>query len=168
MTCASVTFMVPLGIAMAVTVRVGELTGAGESHRRRRVLLGGWILGWLAALASMALFLGLGREVAWQFVRDAAVVELAVPLLIVAGFFQLGDATQVISAGALRGVHDVKWPALLACAIYWGVALPLSWLLAFPLGLGAMGVWSGLAAGLGVAGVVLGGRAWIKLAAGLP
>ncbi len=167
-TCASVTFMVPLGIAMAVTVRVGELTGAGQSHRRRSVLLGGWLLGGLAALASMTVFFGLGREVAWQFVRDAAVVELAVPLLIVAGFFQLGDATQVISAGALRGVYDVKWPALLACGIYWGVALPLSWVFAFPLGLGAKGVWAGLAAGLGVAGVVLGGRAWIKLAAGLP
>lgn len=167
-TCASVTFMVPLGIAMAVTVRVGELTGAGEFNRRRSVLMGGWSLGWLAALASMVVFFSLGREVAWLFVRDAAVVELAVPLLIVAGFFQLGDATQVISAGALRGVHDVKIPALLACGIYWGVALPLSWLLAFPFDLGAQGVWAGLAAGLGVAGVGLGGRAWIKLADGQP
>lgn len=162
-TCASVTFMVPLGIAMAVTVRVGELTGAGEPHRRRTVLRGGWGLGWLAALGSMTLFFGLGREVAWQFVRETAVVELAVPLLIVAGFFQLGDATQVISAGALRGVHDVRTPALQACGIYWGVAVPLSWLLAFPAGQGARGVWIGLAVGLGVAGVVLGRRAWIKL-----
>ena len=161
--CASVTFMVPLGIAMAVTVRVGELTGAGEIHRCRTVLLGGWSFGWLASLGSMALFFGLGREVAWQFVKDAAVVEMAVPLLIVAGFFQLGDATQVISAGALRGVHDVRVPALLACGIYWGVAVPLSWALAFPMGQGAQGVWIGLAAGLGVAGVLLGRRAWVKL-----
>ena len=106
LTCASVTFMVPLGISMAITVRVGELTGAGQTQRRHAVLLGGWGLGWLAALGSMALFFGLGRQVAWQFVRDPAVVQLALPLLIVAGFFQLGDAIQVISAGALRGVQE--------------------------------------------------------------
>ncbi len=165
-TCSSVTFMVPLGLAMAVTVRVGEVTGAGETHRRHAVLLGGWGLGWLAALGSMVLFFMWGHEVAWQFVKDPAVVELAVPLLIVAGFFQLGDATQVISAGALRGVHDVRIPALLACAIYWGVALPMSWLTAFPLGQGAWGVWVGLAVGLGVAGLALASRAWRLLAAG--
>ena len=167
-TCASVTFMVPLGIGMAITVRIGKLTGAGETQRRHVVLLGGWSLGWLASLGSMVVFFSLGREVAWQFVKDAAVVEMALPLLIVAGFFQLGDATQVISAGALRGVHDVRVPALLACATYWGVALPISWLVGFPMGQGAYGVWLGMAVGLGVAGVVLGRRAWVKLAAGQP
>jgi MATE family multidrug resistance protein len=91
-----------------------------------------------------------------------------VPLLIIAGFFQLGDATQVISAGALRGVHDVRVPALLACGIYWGVALPVSWILAFPMARGAHGVWIGLAAGLGVAGLLLGCRAWVKLGADQP
>ena len=164
LTCASVTFMVPLGISMAITVRVGELTGAGQTQRRHAVLLGGWGLGGLAALGSMALFYGLGRQVAWQFVRDPAVVQLALPLLIVAGFFQLGDAIQVISAGALRGVQDVRMPALLACGIYWGVALPLSWVVGFAMSYGAWGVWIGLAAGLGVAGVVLGRRAWVLLA----
>ncbi len=164
LTCASVTFMVPLGISMAITVRVGELTGAGQTQRRHAVLLGGWGLGGLAALGSMALFFGLGRQVAWQFVRDPAVVQLALPLLIVAGFFQLGDAIQVISAGALRGVQDVRMPALLACGIYWGVALPLSWVVGFAMSYGAWGVWIGLAAGLGVAGVVLGRRAWLLLA----
>jgi MATE family multidrug resistance protein len=164
LTCASVTFMVPLGISMAITVRVGELTGAGQTQRRHAVLLGGWGLGSLAALGSMALFFGLGREVAGQFVRDPAVVQLALPLLIVAGFFQLGDAIQVISAGALRGVQDVRMPALQACGIYWGVALPLSWVVGFAMSYGAWGVWIGLAAGLGVAGVVLGRRAWLLLA----
>ena len=167
-TCASVTFMVPLGIGMAITVRIGKLTGAGQTQRRQAVLLGGWSLGWLASLGSMAVFFSLGRGVAWQFVKDPAVVEMALPLLIIAGFFQLGDATQVISAGALRGVHDVRVPALLACAAYWGVALPISWLLGFPMGQGAQGVWLGMAAGLGVAGLVLGRRAWLKLATGQP
>jgi multidrug resistance protein, MATE family len=164
-TCASVTFMIPLGISQAVTVRIGELTGSGQGARRRPVLVGGWGLGWLASLGSMALFFGLGREVAWQFVRDAAVVELAVPLLVLAGFFQLGDATQVISSGALRGIHDVRIPAFLACGIYWGVALPLSWVMGFPAGFGAWGVWLGLVAGLGVAGLLLGIRAWRLLGA---
>ncbi len=167
LTCASVTFMIPLGISMALTVRVGELTGAGRDAmtRRHAVLLGGWGLGWLAALGSMGLFFGLGREVAAGFTRDPAVVAAAAPLLIIAGFFQLGDATQVISAGALRGVHDVRFPARLALLTLWGVALPVSWVLGFPLGLGSRGVWIGLAAGLGVAGVVLGLRAWRQLGA---
>ena len=65
-------------------------------------------------------------------------------------------------------MHDVRVPALLAFATYWGVALPVSWLLGFPTGQGAYGVWLGLAAGLGVAGMLLGGRAWVKLAAGQP
>ena len=116
----------------------------------------------------MAVFFSLGREVAEQFVKDPAVVEVALPLLIIAGFFQLGGATQVISAGALWGVHDVRVPALLACGAYGGVALPISWLLGFPMGQGAHGVWVGMAAGLGVAGLVLGRRAWLKLATGQP
>lgn len=163
MTCASATFMIPLGIAMAVTVRVGELTGSGAFHRRRAVALGGWVFGWMTSLLSMIAFLEWGRELAGSFVKDAAVVTVAVPLLVVAGFFQMGDATQVIAAGALRGVHDVRIPAFMACGIYWGVALPLSWIVGFPMGHGAWGVWIGLAAGLGVAGVVLGGRAWRML-----
>jgi len=163
-TCAGTAFMVPLGVAMAITVRVGEIVGAGERPRLHRVLFGGWLFGiGFMALSTLA-FLLFGREIAAQFVSDHGVVEMAARLLLVAGVFQLFDGLQVVSAHALRGVNDVRVPTWIAFIAYWLVALPAGAALGIWQGHGPIGMWTGLAAGLGVAALAMGVRAWRKLA----
>jgi MATE family multidrug resistance protein len=163
-TVAATLFMLPLGLGMATTVRVGQLAGGGEFERVRRTGFGA-----LAAVATFmaasALFLLLAAPaIARLFTPDLDVVRLAVPLLIIAGFFQLFDGIQVVSIGALRGLKDVQVPAGIAFCAYWLAALPLGWLLGFPGGLGATGVWIGLALGLAAAAAGLTLRFWKKSA----
>ena len=163
LTCSATSFMLPLGVAMATTVRVGELAGAGKWERLRRVLLGSWLFALCFMSISMGVFLWFGQGLAAQFVDDEVVVRLAATLLVVAGFFQLVDGIQVVSVAALRGVDDVNVPAGLAAFSYWGLALPLGWYVGLQLGYGAVGIWAAMAVGLAVAAVLLGGRAWRML-----
>ncbi|MCB2107045.1 MAG: MATE family efflux transporter, partial [Rhodobacteraceae bacterium] len=83
------------------------------------------------------------------------VIALVVKLLAIAAFFQLADGAQVTAAGALRGYKDTRVPMVLASIGYWVVGFPVSWTLCYPLGLGAPGVWWGLAIGLFAAGALL-------------
>ncbi len=159
-TCAATTFMIPLGISMALTVRMGEAWGAGESARLRPIVTGGLLLGAGVMVASAVTFLLAGRTIAGWFIPDATVVGIAANLLVVAGIFQISDGIQIVSAGCLRGINDVRIPAGIALAAYWVVALPLGAWLAFGWGLGAVGVWFGLTLGLAVAAVWLGTRVW--------
>ncbi|HEX8312520.1 MAG TPA: MATE family efflux transporter [Chthoniobacteraceae bacterium] len=159
-TCAATTFMVPLGVAMAITVRVGEIVGAHEYARLRRVLASGWLYALVFMALSMTVFLLCGEWIARQFVTDPGVVKIAAGLLIVAGFFQLVDGLQVVCAGALRGINDVRVPAWVALLAYWGLALPGGAYLGLSAGWGAAGVWIGLAGGLTVAAAALTVRAW--------
>jgi MATE family multidrug resistance protein len=161
LTCASVSFMVPLGVAMAITVRMGEASGeVMKGGRLRRILLGGWMYGLVFSGVSMAVFIIYGEWLAVKIVDDPAVVELAVGLLMIAGVFQVVDGSQVISSSALRGMGDVIVPAWLGIFAYWGVAVPSGAYMAFVHGSGAHGVWWGLAFGLGMAALLLGVRAW--------
>ncbi len=164
-TCAATTFMVPLGISIALTVRLGQARGAGEFHRLWRLSAGALLLAVLAMSGGAAIFLLGGRPLAGLFVSDPAVIQLAATLLIVAGIFQLFDGIQVVAVGGLRGLGDVRTPMFLTYGFYWLVALPLGAWLAFRVasgpGLGALGIWIGLAAGLALAATILGSRlAW--------
>ena len=96
--------------------------------------------------------------------KDPAVIETAAGLFVVAGLFQLADGLQVLAAGALRGVHEVRVPAAIALVAYWGLALPVGSWLALRGGHGPRGMWIGLALGLAAAGVLLAARAWRSLA----
>ena len=111
-------------------------------------------------------FLFCGRWIAAQFIGDLTTIEIAAALLVVAALFQLFDGVQVVSAGALRGINDVRVPAWMALAAYWGFALPLGAFLALTLKWGARGMWIGLAGGLAVAAATLGQRAWRRLREG--
>ena len=89
-------------------------------------------------------------------IRDnLPVVELAITFLAIAALFQLVDGAQAVGSGMLRGLHDTRVPMLFAALGYWGIGLPLGALLGFPLGLGGIGIWIGLAAGLTVVGVLM-------------
>ncbi len=161
-TCAATAFMVPLGLAFAVTVRVGQAVGAGEEHRVRPIAFGALGLGVALMLGSGLLFLIFGGSIPGWFVEDAAVRELATRLLWIAAIFGIFDAAQVLCTGALRGLADVRVPMLFVYAAYWGVACPLAYVLALPAGWGGVGVWVGLATGLACAALALAGRLWVR------
>ncbi|MEO5626232.1 MAG: MATE family efflux transporter [Dokdonella sp.] len=160
---SSVAFMVPLGLAMATTVRVGHAVGRGDAPGVREAGLVGIGLTLCAQTISAGLMLGLPQQIASLYTDDAGVSALAAQLLVLAGLFQLSDGLQVAANGALRGLKDTRMPMLITMFAYWGVGMPFGWWLAFRDGLGARGMWMGLIAGLSVAAVLLTRRFW-KLA----
>jgi multidrug resistance protein, MATE family len=150
-TCAATTFMFSLGIGMAVSIRVGHAWGAGERERLRKVVHSG--LGMTTVLMSgfaLLFFLG-ATPIATAFTPSSEVIKLAAGMLLVAALFQVFDGLQVVALSALRGMADVKVPALTAVVSYWIVALPLAGLAGFIFGGGPIGIWFGLAAGLACA-----------------
>lgn len=103
----------------------------------------------IAIMTAWALLFIFGRyTLPSLYINNESVIELTSTLLIFAAFFQLSDGIQVVTAGALRGLQDVKIPSLLILVAYWVIALPLGYTLAFPLSMGANGIWMGLFIGL--------------------
>ncbi|HWL51294.1 MAG TPA: MATE family efflux transporter [Chthoniobacteraceae bacterium] len=160
-TLASTTFMLPLGLAFAVTVRVGQAVGAEESHRVRPIAFGA--LGFTVALMSLfsVIFLTCGHWIASWFITDPAVIATATMLLAIAGIFQLFDGFQIVGMGGLRGLADVRVPMFFVYIAYWCVALPVGYWLAFHRGWGAEGLWTGMAIGLAGTAFAVGTRLWI-------
>jgi MATE family multidrug resistance protein len=155
LTCATTTLMVPLGIGMAVTVRVGQALGANQYERTRPIVFGGLGVAITAMCGFAALLIVFARPIAGLFVTDAGVLSIAMSLLVVAGFFQIVDGTQVVAINALRGMADVRVPLAIVIGAFWIVALPAAYVLAFRAPVGPAGVWVGLALGLGAAAVAL-------------
>jgi MATE family multidrug resistance protein len=132
--------------------------GAGGHSRLRPIWVGGIVMGAALALAVMAAFLVSGRAIASVFIGDPAVIATAKRLLIIAAIFQVFDGAQVISSSALRGLTDVRVPAAITFVAYWIIALPAGYLLGIRGPFGPAGIWTGLAAGLAAAAVMLGLR----------
>ena len=157
---AALTFMVPLGLGQAATVRVGLALGRKDEAGIARAGWTAWVLG-LLFMATMALVMwGIPRQLITLFLEDApanaVVIGLAVSFLRVAAAFQLVDGAQVIGAGMLRGLHDTRWPLLFALVGYWVVGLGIGSWLAFAADWKGVGIWIGLASGLAVvAGLML-------------
>jgi MATE family multidrug resistance protein len=161
--CASLAFMIPLGLAQAATVRVGVAAGAGD---REALIRASWVvviisagisvIGGLAFSLFPSFFAGLFLD---RTKEDAAVVlGFATTFVVVAGVFQLVDGLQAIAAGLLRGIKDTSIPMLLALVSYWGIGFVLAYVLAFPLGWGGIGIWVGFVFGLIAASFLLLGR----------
>ncbi|MCU0234592.1 MAG: MATE family efflux transporter [Thermoanaerobaculales bacterium] len=158
---ASLTFMVPLGVAQATSIRVGLAIGAGDSDGARRAASSGLVIGAGFMSTTAAAFILAPRVLAAAYTSAAEVVALAAVLIPIAGFFQIFDGLQVVSAGALRGAGDTRAPLVVNILGFWGLGLPASLLLAFPLGLGPRGLWWGLVVGLGaVAAFLLARLSW--------
>jgi len=157
---AALTFMVPMGLAQAVTVRVGLAYGRED---RSGVARAGW-----TAFAMSVGFMTLTALIIWSIphtlisafldTSDPAnreVVALAASFLAVAALFQIVDGAQVVGAGMLRGLHDTKVPMIFAAFGYWVVGLGTGILLAFWAGWEGVGIWTGLAAGLAAVSVLM-------------
>jgi MATE family multidrug resistance protein len=157
---AAVSFMVPLGLAMAVTVRVGHAVGRGDAAGARRAGLVGIGMAFGFEAVTSGVLLGVPGTIIGLYTSDPAVFAGAVTLLFYAALFQFSDGTQVAAAGALRGMKDTRVPMLVTALAYWGVGMPGGWLLAFPGGLGPRGMWIGMILGLTVAAVLLVWRFW--------
>jgi MATE family multidrug resistance protein len=161
-TIPSLTFMVPLGIGLAATVRVGLAAGAGDAVAARRAGYTAIAMGAGFMCATAVLLLLFPRAIATLWLPDIAgnrdVLNLAVSFLHIAAAFQLVDGLQVTAAMSLRGLKDARVPMWLAGASYWLAGAPMCALLGFGLGLKGFGIWLGLAFGLCVAAVLLTGR----------
>jgi MATE family multidrug resistance protein len=157
---AATAFMVPLGLGMAATVRVGLAFGRGDVEGVRKA---GWTsvglgVGFMALTAS--LFLAMPHALVTIFLdshdpANAEALMLAASYLGIAGLFQLADGAQVVAAHSLRGLSDTRTPSLLAILGYWFVGLPTAYVLGFVFDLRGIGVWLGLATGLGFVAVLL-------------
>lgn len=158
LSCAAFTFMFPLGLSVATSVRVSKALGEGRREALRPIGFGALAAGFVIMGAFGLVFALGGGLIARGFTPETAVVDLAAKLLVVAAVFQVFDGGQVIGAGALRGMSDVKIPTLLTFIAYWIVALPGGYWLSHHTAVGAVGVWVALAAGLGCAALLLGWR----------
>jgi MATE family multidrug resistance protein len=158
-TIPSLTFMVPLGIGLAATVRVGLAAGAGDAKAARRAGFTAIGMGGLFMWATAILLLLFPRAIATLWLPDIAdnrgVLALAVSFLHIAAAFQLVDGLQVTASLSLRGLKDARMPMWLAGASYWLAGAPMCVLLGFGFGLKGIGIWLGLAFGLFVAAVLL-------------
>ncbi len=158
--CAATAFMVPLGLSMALSVRIGSVAGAGQTDRLREIVVSGWWLGAGWAVIGAVFFLIFGRWVSSLYIEESPVIALAAKILIVVGIFQLFDSLQIGSVAMLRALHDTRVPAFIGFFAYWIVGLPVALVLSMVFNLGAVGVWCGLATGLFVASITLGPRLW--------
>jgi MATE family multidrug resistance protein len=159
----SVTFMVPLGIAMAATIQVGKASGAGDlaGVRRAGFAAMGLAVGFMSLTGVLlAVF---PNTIARLYFNDRAagaaeVIALAVVYLRVAAAFQVFDALQVVGALSLRGLKDARMPLILAGVCYWLVGAPICIGLGVGLHMQGLGVWIGLAAALAAAAAAMSAR----------
>lgn len=157
---AALSFMVPLGMAQAVTVRVAIASGRGD---RAGVARAGWttfVIGTGFMCVMAAVLLAVPRALVSAFIdvhdpANAEVVGLAVSFLAIAALFQVVDGAQAVGAGMLRGLHDTAWPMAYALFGYWVVGIGVGVWLGFYRDMGGIGVWIGLASGLAVVSVLM-------------
>jgi MATE family multidrug resistance protein len=162
---AATAFMVPLGLGQAASVRVGHAYGARDPAA---VSLAGWTALYLTmafvAVSAATMFL-IPRLLVSAFIsvdapENAATVALALSFVRVAAIFQVFDGAQAALSNMLRGVHDSRWPMVLALGGYWAIGVPVSFSLAFLTPLRGLGLWIGLAVGLAAVSALLFAR-WL-------
>lgn len=148
LSCASLTFMVSMGLSQAGSIRTSN--SFGRKDRKLIKLIGkstlymALIYGGCCAL----IFILFRNQLPYIFNGNSKVVSMASYLLLFAALFQISDSTQAISAGLLRGIKDVKVPTIFIAIAYWAVGIPVGCLLAFYLDMGAAGIWAGFITGL--------------------
>ncbi|NKX46221.1 MATE family efflux transporter [Roseicyclus persicicus] len=161
----SATFMVHIGLSQAATVRAGRAWGTRDIANLRLAAAAALILSGAMVALTIAAFLLVPGLLVGLFVDPAdplrpEIIALGASLLVVAAFFQLADAGQVMALGLLRGVQDTRVPMLYAVVAYWGLGLPAAWVIGFPLGFEGPGIWAGLVVGLAAAAGLMMTRFW--------
>lgn len=167
----ALTFMVHVGLSNAVTVRTGQAHGTGDWTGLRQVAKTGIGLSLLFAGLTVVAFLAFPGPLIRPFLDPAdplrdQIIVTGTALLACAALFQLADSLQVMALGLLAGVQDTRVPMALAAVSYWVIGIPASYVLAFPLGFGGVGLWLGLVVGLACAAASLMARFWLRLPKG--
>nr|WP_306218843.1 MATE family efflux transporter [Pseudomonas sp. Pse1] len=156
---SSLLFMIPYSLGMAVTVRVGQALGAGNPYQARFAAKVGLGAALVFAAFSATLILVLREPIASIYTPDQTVIQIASMLIVYAALYQFSDAIQVICAGALRGYQDTRVTMILTLFAYWGIGLPVGYVLGltdwFGPASGPSGLWEGLIAGLSCAALML-------------
>ena len=163
---ASFSFMVPLGLSQAATVRVGLALGRRDAGGITRAGWTAWVMGVGFMTCTACLMWTMPRAIIGLFLdthsaADAPVIDLAVSFLAIAAIFQIVDGMQAVGAGMLRGLHDTKIPMLFAAFGYWVVGFGVALWLGFHRHMGGVGIWIGLASGLAVVAVLMLAR-WLR------
>lgn len=153
---SSLCFMVPLGLSVAASTRVGKMIGAGGDWKKSI-----WTAFFAMLIVEICLISILFFGAPWLvriYTDDPALMDIAIPLLYLCALFQVFDGAQVVGLGVLRGIGDVRTPLFFHLFAYWVVGIPLSLWLAFTLGYGVQGIWIGLAIALAIVAILSGLR----------
>ncbi len=145
---AAMTFMVPLGLSIATTVRVGQLVGQGNFIDARFSGLTSLVISVVIMTSASLVLVCFPTAIAGLYTNDPQVKVIAVQLLMMAAIFQIFDGLQVVAIGALRGLKDTRMPMLFNLISYWVVGLPIGYCLGIIGPFGAQGLWAGFIAGL--------------------
>lgn len=155
-------FMIPMSLAIALTIRVGTYYGEKNWAAMRKVQKLGLVTGTVLALMTMLLLWVFRAEIIAIYTSDYDVAQIAMYLVLFAIAYQLMDAWQVSAAGCLRGMQDTKGPMWITMIAYWVVAFPVGIYLARFTAMQAAGVWVGLIVGLSIACVLLLSRLYLN------
>lgn len=151
---SSLLFMVPLGLSMAITIRVGNALGRkSQADARRAGMIGFTVVFVIQAFLALMILI-FPREIVTFYIKDEAVILLAVQLLFLAAIFQISDGIQVASAGALRGIKDTQFLIYSTSVSFWVFGVAASYWFCFVKGWGAFGLWTGMISGLTVAAIL--------------
>ena len=155
-------FMIPLGLASALTIRIGNANGSKDYVALRQRAIGGlYLTGIIMIFAALIIFL-FPRFIIGLYTNNADIIPIAVNILFIVGIFQFVDGIQVCAAGILRGMQDTKAPMYYALIGYWIIGFPCGLLLAYGFGYGIYGLWGGIVAGL-TGNAILGVRRVLKI-----
>lgn len=160
---ASLTFMVPVGIAQAASVRVGQAVGLGEPVSARAASKTALFVGGAFMSLTAIAFLTLPGPLTALYTSEPEVVVIAMALIPIAGVFQVFDGLQVVAAGVLRGVGDTTAPFLANLVAFWGIGMPIGLYLCFRTAAGPPGLWWGLVAGLAAVAIFLVARVRLRM-----
>ncbi len=148
MSLASLTFMAATGLAATATIRISNLLG----EKKRRLLKIAGRSSFILVIAFMGifalLFIVFSEQIASIFVTEPEVIKIAGSLIVITALFEIFDGTQAVGLGALRGLHDVKFPTIIAFSSYWIIMMPCAYLLSVTFQMGVAGIWIGYLIGL--------------------
>jgi multidrug resistance protein, MATE family len=151
---AAMMFMIPFGLSVAISARVGNSIGKKRPDEARFRGYVGVVVSCIIMACTAALMFLFPRTIASIYTDDTDVIEMAVQLIFMAAIFQLSDGLQVSGFGALRGLKDTKIPMYVNLIAYWIIGIPFAYYMGFIAGFGAPGLWMGLIAGLTIAGIL--------------
>lgn len=147
-------FMLYQGIGISTTIRISQLTTQRQPELLKRASVASTQIVTAMVLIVSALFLMFSTTLPYLFTSSQEVASVATSLIIILVIFQIFDAFQIIFSGVLRGMADAKVPGILTLVAYFGVAIPVSYFMAFKAGMGASGIWMGFPVGLCVCAIL--------------